>query len=72
MEMQKTLLMIKPDSVADRHVGDIITMLEQNRLTFKKMKLEYMTRERAEQFYAEHKAKPFFNELVDCSFGVCL
>lgn len=63
--MEETLLMIKPDAVEDRHVGEIITILERNRLIFKKMKLEYFTRERAEGFYAEHKEKPFFKELVD-------
>ena len=64
MDMEQTLLMIKPDAVEDRHVGEIITILERNRLIFKKMKLEYFTRERAEGFYAEHKRKPFFDDLI--------
>lgn len=65
MEMEQTLLMIKPDAVEDRHVGEIITILERNRLEFKKMKLERFTRERAAGFYAEHQQKPFFNDLLD-------
>jgi nucleoside-diphosphate kinase len=64
MEMDQTLLMIKPDAVEDRHVAVIITILERNRLLIRKMKLEHFTRERAEGFYAEHKKKPFFNDLI--------
>jgi len=63
--MEKTFAMIKPDAVAAKHAGDIISLIEGNGFTIVKMRKEQLSKEKAQQFYAVHKAKPFFNELVD-------
>jgi nucleoside-diphosphate kinase len=63
--LERTFAMIKPDAVAAKHTGDIISAIEQDGFTIVKMRKEQLTKEKAQQFYAVHKAKPFFNELVD-------
>lgn len=60
----KTLLMIKPDAVAEGKVGDILALAEKNRFTVKRMTKTQFSKERAEKFYAVHRERPFFNELV--------
>lgn len=63
--MEKTLLLIKPDGVARKYVGEIITRLEKRGWDLIGMKLMVVPREMAETHYAEHKEKPFFGELID-------
>jgi nucleoside-diphosphate kinase len=65
----KTLLMIKPDVVAEGHYGDIISIVLRNRFNINKLSIERFSRERAEQFYAVHKERPFFDELVEYVTG---
>lgn len=60
----KTLLMIKPDAVAEGRVGDILALVERNRFTIRRLAKTQFSRERAELFYAVHRERPFFKELV--------
>jgi nucleoside-diphosphate kinase len=60
----KTLLMIKPDTVADGRIGDIVAVVERNRFRINRMGMTRFDTERARQFYAMHRERPFFNELV--------
>ena len=56
--------MIKPDVVAEGHYGDIISVVLRNRFNINKLSVEHFSRERAEEFYAVHRERPFFGELV--------
>ena len=60
----KTLLMVKPDTVAEGRVGDIIALVERNHFQIKRLTMTRFSKERAERFYAMHRARPFFGELV--------
>jgi|SRR5687767_7050595 nucleoside-diphosphate kinase len=60
----KTLLMVKPDTVAAGHVGEIIALVERNRFQIRRLTLTRFSKERAERFYDMHRARPFFGELV--------
>jgi len=60
----KTLLMVKPDTVAEGRVGDIIALVERNRIQIKRLTMTLFSKERAERFYDMHRARPFFGELV--------
>lgn len=62
---ERTLILIKPDGVANGHVGDIIARIERKGLKLAAMDLRVADRETAEAHYAEHMEKPFFGELVD-------
>ena len=62
--MERTFAMIKPDAVADKHVGEIISMIEKASFNIVAMKKMQLSTSLAEQFYAVHKGKPFFEELV--------
>jgi len=61
---EKTFAMIKPDAVKAGNVGHIISMIENNGFTIVRMQKIDLSQEKAEQFYAVHKERPFFNELV--------
>ena len=66
MELTKlTYAMIKPDAVAARHAGKIIDEIEHNGFEIVRLQKVIISQELAEEFYAEHKDKPFFGELVD-------
>lgn len=60
----KTLLMVKPDTVAAGHVGDILALVERNRFQIRRLTLTKFSKERAERFYEMHRSRPFFGELV--------
>ena len=60
----KTLLMIKPDTVAEGRIGDIVAVVERNRFRINRMLMTRFTRERAERFYEVHRERPFFKDLV--------
>ena len=64
MATQRTLSIIKPDGVKKNVIGKIIDTFESNHLTVVAAKLVQLTRGEAEGFYAVHKARPFFGELV--------
>ncbi len=65
MAVEHTLSIIKPDAVAKNVIGKILASFEQAGLTIVAAKMLQLTREQAEGFYAEHKARPFFGELVE-------
>ena len=64
MTMELTLSIIKPDAVAKSVIGQIYTRFEQAGLNIVAAKMAQLSREQAEGFYAVHKARPFFNDLV--------
>jgi nucleoside-diphosphate kinase len=64
-EIQRTFAMLKPDALANGWMGNIITTIERSGFRIIAMKLHTFTRKEAEIFYAEHKGKPFYEELVD-------
>jgi nucleoside-diphosphate kinase len=57
--------MIKPDAFSKGHSGAIIDMILKNGFAITAMKLTRLSREKAGEFYAVHKARPFYGELVD-------
>jgi nucleoside-diphosphate kinase len=63
--MQQTLSIIKPDAVKKNVIGKIIDRFESNGLRIAAMKKVQLSRSDAEQFYAVHKERPFFNDLVE-------
>jgi nucleoside-diphosphate kinase len=63
--MEKTFSIIKPNAMKKNCLGDIISMFEANGLKIAAAKITVLSRSKAEEFYAEHKARPFFGELVD-------
>lgn len=63
--MEQTLLTIKPDAIEDRHVGEIISIIEKNGITIKKIKMETFSKERAGGFYRIHRDQPFFGRLIE-------
>lgn len=65
MALERTLSIIKPDAVEKHHTGAIIARLEQEGFIICAMKRIHLTRDEACGFYAEHKARGFFGELVD-------
>ncbi|MEL9969372.1 MAG: nucleoside-diphosphate kinase [Metallosphaera sp.] len=64
MTVQKTFVMIKPDGVKRRLVGEIVARIERKGLNIVSMKMVKIDRNTAEKLYEEHKGKSFFNELV--------
>src|ERR1700751_5113073 len=65
MALERTFSIIKPDATARNLTGAINAMSEQAGLRVVAQKRDRITREQAETFYAVHKARPFFGELVD-------
>jgi len=61
---QRTLVLIKPNAVRAKHIGDIIKHFEESGLTLRRIKGLQMSEEFAGQFYAEHIGKPFYAGLV--------
>lgn len=64
MALEHTLSIIKPDAVAKRVIGQIITRFESNDLTVAAIQRMQLTEAQASAFYAVHKDRPFFGELV--------
>ncbi|HEX7028675.1 MAG TPA: nucleoside-diphosphate kinase [Gammaproteobacteria bacterium] len=64
MAIERTLSIIKPDGVAKNIIGEIYTRFERAGLKVVGAQMLHLSRERAEAFYAVHKARPFFNDLV--------
>lgn len=65
MAVERTFSIIKPDATARNLSGAINAMIEQSGLRIVAQKRVRITREQAETFYAVHRARPFFGELVD-------
>lgn len=62
--IETTLLIIKPNGVKGGLIGEILGRFEKSRLAVAGLKIKKLTRAEAEGFYAEHKERPFFGELV--------
>ncbi len=63
--MEKTLSIIKPDAVKKGVIGKILDRFESNGLRIAAMKKVQLSKEQAEAFYAVHKERPFFKDLVE-------
>ncbi len=61
----RTLVKVKPDAYKAGNVGNIIAVFEKNGFQIKGLKVIHLTKQKAEQFYAIHKERPFFGELVE-------
>ena len=64
MSTERTLSIIKPDAVSKNHVGEIYTRFEKAGLNIIAAKMKHLTQAEAEGFYAEHKERGFFGDLV--------
>ena len=64
MAVERTLSIIKPDAVAKNIIGKIYSRFESNGLKIVAAKMKHLTRKEAEGFYAVHKERPFFADLV--------
>lgn len=64
MPIQRTLSIIKPDAVAKCYIGQINSRFEKAGLRIVAAKMQHLTQEQAEGFYAVHKERPFFASLV--------
>ena len=62
--MERSLVLIKPDAVERRLIGQIISIYERKGLNIAALRMLEPTKEIAENHYIEHKDKPFFKELV--------
>lgn len=65
MSGHKTFTMLKPDAVENGHIGAILNQITSSGFKISAMKLTQMTKADAEEFYAIHKERPFFGELVE-------
>ena len=65
MARERTLSIIKPDAVAKNVIGQILTRFENAGLTVAACRMTQLSRAQAEGFYAVHKARPFFKDLVE-------
>ena len=65
MAIEQTLSIIKPDAVGRNLIGEIYSRFENNGLRIVAAKMLHMSRQQAEEFYAVHKERPFFPELVE-------
>lgn len=64
MAIEQTFSIIKPNAMKKNAIGDIVSMFEANGLKIAAAKIQILSKAKAEEFYAEHKARPFFGELV--------
>ena len=64
MTIEQTLSIIKPDAVAKNVIGEIYTRFEKANLKIIKAMMVHLSKQEAEGFYAVHKERPFFNDLV--------
>lgn len=65
MAIERTLSIIKPDAVASNHIGEIIRRFESKGLKVTAARMLQMDNAQAGAFYAVHKERPFYRELVD-------
>lgn len=65
MALERTFSIIKPDAVAKNVIGEIYTRFEKAGLKIVAARMLHLTREQAEGFYAVHKERPFYHDLVE-------
>lgn len=65
MAVERTLSIIKPDAVAKNVIGKIYSRFETNGLKIVASRMKHLSRVEAEGFYAVHRERPFFKDLVD-------
>ena len=69
----RTLAIIKPDAVENGYTGKIIDRIISAEFTIRAAQLMHLSREQAESFYAVHRGRPFYNDLVDFMIsGPCM
>jgi nucleoside-diphosphate kinase len=64
MALEQTFSIIKPDAVARNVIGEIVSRFEKNGLQIVASKMLHLSKEQAEGFYAVHRERPFYNDLV--------
>jgi nucleoside-diphosphate kinase len=64
MAIERTLSIVKPDAVSKNHIGDIFARFEKAGLKIVATKMKHLSQADAEGFYAEHKERGFFGDLV--------
>ena len=65
MAIERTFAIIKPDVVAAKNAGKVISMVESDGFDILRMEKRQFSKAEAEQFYAVHKERPFFGELIE-------
>jgi len=65
MAVERTISIIKPDAVAKNVIGDVYNRFEKAGLQIVAARMMHLSREQAGEFYAVHKERPFYNDLVD-------
>jgi nucleoside-diphosphate kinase len=71
--VSRTLAIIKPDATENRKAGKVLAHLEGAGFAVKALRLTHLTRAQAEEFYAVHRERPFYGELVDfMTSGPCI
>ena len=65
MAIERTLSILKPDTVEKNKIGEVIALIEKAGLKVIAAKMTHLSRPQAEGFYAVHKERPFFGELVE-------
>ncbi|MBS0622292.1 MAG: nucleoside-diphosphate kinase [Verrucomicrobia bacterium] len=65
MPVERTLSIIKPDAVGRHYIGDIISRFEDAGLSIAAAKMIHLTQEQADEFYAIHRQRPFYRDLVN-------
>jgi nucleoside-diphosphate kinase len=69
MTKESTLLVVKPDGVRRRLIGEVLRRAEEAGLSIEDLRMETIPRDVAEEHYGEHREKPFYGELVDFITG---
>jgi nucleoside-diphosphate kinase len=62
--VERTLSIVKPDAVENGHIGNILARFEKAGLKIVAAKLTWLSKSKAQEFYAVHKSRPFFESLV--------
>ena len=65
MAIERTFSIVKPDAVGKNHIGDIYSRFEKGGLRIVAAKMLHLSRAQAEGFYAVHKERPFYKDLVN-------